>query len=325
MTTLSQGLTHRKRDHFALLLSILLLTVLVTGSQSARAQSESGNAAIEGIVLDSNGAAVSGASITVRNVETGLERTAVTGGNGRFNAPVLPVGRYTVKVAAKGFGSAERTEVGLRVGESTTVDFTLKPEALTEAVTVTPDPEGLDKQEGATSSVITPRTVQDLPIRGRNFAEFAQLTPSVVQESDRFGLVVAGQRSINSNVSIDGADFNDSLQGNQRGGNEGVFFFPQTAIREFQVVRSGATAEIGRTSAGFINAVTKSGTNDVRGEAFYFNRNRALTSPDAFGFKGNNQQNQFGGSIGGPIVRDKAFFFLAAETELFTHPLQRRL
>jgi hypothetical protein len=125
------------------------------------------------------------------------------------------------------------------------------------------------------------------------------LTPAVVQESDRNGLVVAGQRSINSNVAIDGADFNDALQGNQRGGNESVFFFPQTAVREFQVVRSGANAEVGRTNAGFVNVVTKSGTNDFRGEAFYFNRNKKLTSPDAFGQKLNNQQNQFGGSIGG--------------------------
>jgi hypothetical protein len=141
-----------------------------------------------------------------------------------------------------------------------------------------------------------------------------------MQESDRQGLVIAGQRSNNSNVAIDGADFNDSLQGNQRGGNEAVFFFPQTAIREFQVVRSGATAEVGRTNAGFVNAVTKSGTNDFHGETFYFNRNRAFTSPDAFGNKLDNQQNQFGGSAGGPIARDKAFFFFGIEQNFLRIP-----
>jgi hypothetical protein len=114
------------------------------------------------------------------------------------------------------------------VGETATVDFTLKPASVTEQVTVTSDPEGLDKEEGATGSTITPRAVQDLPARGRNFSEYVLLTPAVMQESDRQGLVIAGQRSINSNVAIDGADFNDSLQGNQRGGNESVFFFPQT-------------------------------------------------------------------------------------------------
>ncbi|HEU5238118.1 MAG TPA: hypothetical protein VFU37_13360, partial [Pyrinomonadaceae bacterium] len=169
-------------------------------------------------------------------------------------------------------------------------------------------------------SVITPCAVQDLPARGRNFSEYVLLTPAVMQESDRQGLVIAGQRSINSNVAIDGADFNDSLQGNQRGGNEAVFFFPQTAIREFQVVRSGATAEVGRTNAGFVNAVTKSGTNEFHGEGFFFNRNRAFTSPDAFGNKLNNKQNQFGGSVGGPLSHDRAFFFIGVEQNFLRIP-----
>src|SRR5262249_37065827 len=120
--------------------------------------------------------------------------------------------------------------------------------------------------------------------------------------------------------SIDGADFNDPLQGNQRGGNEGVFFFPQAAVEEFQVVRAGATASVGRTSAGFVNVVTKSGTNALHGEAFYFNRNRHLTSAAAVGRSLNNQQNQFGGSIGGPIAADRAHFFVAAEQNFLRVP-----
>ncbi len=283
-------------------------------------QSESGNAAIEGAVVDSNGAAISGATISVRNVDTGLTRTGTTAANGRFSVPVLPVGHYSVKVEAKGFGPAQRDQVTLRVGETTTADFALQPASVSEKLTITPDPEGIDKEEGATSSTITPRAIADLPARGRNFSEYVLLTPAVMQESDRQGLVIAGQRSINSNVAIDGADFNDSLQGNQRGGNESVFFFPQTAIREFQVVRSGATAEVGRTAAGFVNAVTKSGTNEVHGEGFYFNRNRKLTSPDAFGRKLNNKQNQFGGSIGGPLARDRAFFFIGIEQNFLRIP-----
>ncbi len=119
-------------------------------------------------------------------------------------------------------------------------------------------------------------------MRGRNFTEFLLLTPTAVQESDRFGIVIGGQRSINSNLALDGADFNDPLVGNQRGGNESSFFFPQAAVREFQVIRSGAGAEVGRTGAGFVNVVTRSGTNGSSGDAFYFNRNRHLTSPNAF-------------------------------------------
>ena len=297
-----------------------IISVLVISAFAVQAQSESGSSAIEGSVRDANGASIGGASINVRNVDTGLSRNATSGSNGDFNVPVLPVGHYTVKVEAKGFGPAERTDVTLRVGEAATVDFTLKPADVNEIVTVTTDPEGLDREENATSSTIPSRSVQDLPARGRNFSEYVLLTPAVMQESDRQGLVVAGQRSINSNVAVDGADFNDSLQGNQRGGNEAVFFFPQTAIREFQVVRSGATAEVGRTNAGFVNAVTKSGTNTVHGEGFFFNRNHALTSPDAFGNKLHNKQNQFGGSIGGPFKRDRAFFFFGIEQNFLQIP-----
>ncbi len=286
----------------------------------ALGQAGSGNAAAAGLVQDANGGAVAGATITIRNDETGLERTTMTGDDGRFSAPALPVGRYVVKADAAGFGAAERTGVTLRVGETTAVDFTLQPAAVNEKVEVTDDPEALDSEAAASASIITPRAVEDLPARGRNFTEYVQLTPAIQQEADRNGLVIAGQRSINSNVSIDGTDFNDSLQGNQRGGNEAVFFFPQTAVREFQVVRAGATSEVGRTSAGFVNVVTKSGTNDVRGEVFYFNRNRALTSPDAFGNKLNNKQNQFGGSIGGPLVRDRAFFFFGIEQNFLRIP-----
>jgi hypothetical protein len=293
---------------------------LAVESKLVQAQSESGSSAIEGSIRDANRAAIAGAAISVRNVDTGLTRNATSRSDGDFNVPVLPVGRYVVKVEAKGFGSAERTDVGLRVGAATTVDFTLKPADVSEQLTITPDPEVLDREENATASTINSRSVQDLPARGRNFSEYVLLTPAVMQESDRQGLVIAGQRSINSNVAVDGADFNDSLQGNQRGGNEAVFFFPQTAVREFQVVRSGATAEVGRTNAGFVNAVTKSGTNNLHGEGFFFNRNHTLTSPDAFGNKLHNKQNQFGGSVGGPLKRDRAFFFFGVEQNFLRIP-----
>jgi len=121
-------------------------------------------------------------------------------------------------------------------------------------------------------------------------------------------------------VALDGADFNDPLQGNQRGGNDPVFFFPLAAVREFQVVRSGLDAEVGRTNAGFVNAVTKSGTNDWHGEGFYMNRNEDLTSPDAFGNPALNMQHQFGGALGGHIKKDRTFFFVAAEQNFLNLP-----
>lgn len=285
----------------------------------ALGQSESGSAALEGTVKDQNGAVIQGASVVVKNSGTGLERTVAIDSAGRFSVSVLPVGAYTVTAKSQGFAEAPVTVV-LSVGETTPVDIVLAPQGTTVLVNVTGDIDLIDTETEAAGSTITPRLVSDLPVRGRNFTEFVQLTPGVVQESDRSGLVISGQRSINSNVAIDGADFNDALQGNQRGGNESVFFFPQTAVREFQVVRSGATAEVGRTGAGFVNVVTKSGTNDLRGEVFYFNRNKRFTSPDAFGQDLNNSQNQFGGSIGGPMIRDRIFFFLGIEQNYLRVP-----
>jgi hypothetical protein len=232
----------------------------------------------------------------------------------------MPVGTYWIQATAPGFATLQQEGVRLIVGATETVNFSLTIGKISETVTVTGARPLLDKDETATSSVIGNRAVSDLPIRGRDFTEFVQLTPAITQDSDRQGLVIAGQRSINSNIAIDGADFNDALQGNQRGGNDSVFFFPQAAVLEFQVVRSGASAEIGRTSSGFVNVVTKSGANDVRGEGFFYDRERSLTSPDAFGRKLNNQQSQFGGSVGGPLKHDRAFFFGAAEQSLLKIP-----
>jgi hypothetical protein len=293
--------------------------VICIFSVNVFAQSEAGSASLEGVVRDQNGAVVQGAAIKIKNTETGLERSAVTNTDGAFSASVLPVGNYTVTAESSGFQKLEQ-KIVLSVGETTPVEIVLFPQGATVQVTVTDSSDVIDTETAGAGSSIERGAIENLPIRGRNYTEFVQLTPAVVQEGDRSGLVIAGQRSINSNVALDGADFNDALQGNQRGGNEAVFFFPQTAIREFQVVRAGATAEVGRTNAGFVNAVTKSGTNETRGEVFYFNRNDRLTSADAFGNDGANNQNLFGGSIGGAIKKDKAFYFFGIEQNLLEIP-----
>lgn len=300
------------------IISSSLLAILL--SISVFAQSEAGSSSIEGTVTDANGAIVAGANVLVKNTETGLERNVVSNSDGRFFVTVLPVGTYTITVKSANFAEVKRENVRLNVGETSNINIALTPQNVTATVDINDSSELINTEEASTGGAIEQRSINDLPTRGRNYTEFVQLTPAVVQEGDRSGLVISGQRSINSNVAIDGADFNDSLQGSQRGGSEAVFFFPQTAIREFQVVRSGATAEVGRTNAGFVNAVTKSGTNEFRGEVFYFNRNDALTSADAFGNDGANKQNQFGGSVGGPIKKDRAFFFFGIEQNLLKIP-----
>ena len=298
---------------------VLFLVWLAVPCASSAAQSGSGTGALEGVVVDADAKPIPGVSIDIRDIDTAYARTVVTDERGRFVAPLMPVGVYLVEATLQGFAPTRRTGLTLTVGRTDSIELQLTVAGVSETVTVEAQ-ASIDTRGAAVASRIDLREIADLPVRGRNFTEFVQLTPAVVQESDRSGLVIGGQRSINSNIAIDGADFNDPLQGNQRGGNESSFFFPQSAVREFQVVRSGAGAETGRTSAGFVNVVTKSGTNAMHGEALYFNRNKQLTSANAFGRKLNNQQNQFGGGIGGPLVRDKAFFFGSFEQNFLRVP-----
>jgi carboxypeptidase family protein len=299
----------------------LLVVCLAALRAPLAAQSGSGAGTIEGVVLDPDSRPVAGVTVILRNEATGYQRTVETNGTGRFSAVAMPVGSYAVEAMAPRFATQRLSGVRLAVGATPSLTVKLGLAALTEQVTVSGEATRLDPTLPSTSTSINLKAVSDLPIRGRNFVEFALLTPNISQEANRNGLVVNGQRSINSNISIDGVDVNDSLQGNQRGGNDATYSFPQSAIREFQVVRTGAAAEVGRTNAGFVNVVTKSGTNIVGGEAFYANRNGTLTSRDAFGnSSANNSQHQTGGALGGPLKRDRLFFFGAVEKNLLTIP-----
>ncbi|MEP7038548.1 MAG: carboxypeptidase-like regulatory domain-containing protein, partial [Acidobacteriota bacterium] len=173
------------------------------------AQSENGSASLEGTVKDQNGAVIQGATVVVQNTGTNLERTVITNTNGTFTVNVLPVGTYNITTKSTGFGEMP-VQVTLKVGETTPIEIVLEPQSANVLVEVNADSQTIDTETQSTGTVISPRLVEDLPVRGRNFTEFVQLTPAVVQESDRNGLVIAGQRSINSNVAIDGADFNDA-------------------------------------------------------------------------------------------------------------------
>ncbi len=301
-------------------LRVLLVLVFLVSAALPLAAQENGASAITGALVDPADSAVAGATITVRNPSTGYLRTVVTDANGRFRLGSVPVGIYTVEATVAGFAPLSLPGVQLRVGEVPALTLKLSVGTVADTVAVSASAVLLDTTAQSAGTNIPLKAIDDLPVRGRAFTEFAQLTPALVQESDRSGMVISGQRSINSNVAIDGADFNDPLQGNQRGGNEAVFFFPQSAVNEFQVVRSGAGADIGRTAAGFVNVVTKSGTNKTRGDAFYYNRNRELTSADAFDQKLNNQQNQFGGSAGGALRVNQTFYFVAFEQNYLRVP-----
>jgi hypothetical protein len=310
--------------------SIVLLMLLF--AQAIFAQSDAGAGGLRGEISNADGTAAANAAITVRNAETGYVRELHTDGRGQFEAQALPVGRYFVQ-ASQGDFKTDEVEAIVTVGRSHTMVLSLKSanqdaggkEQTVQTQTMVMNTDSpIDTHDVSSSSSVYLRSITSAPIRGRAFPDFVQLTPDIYQESDRNGLVISGQRSINSYVALDGADFNDPLQGNQRGGNDPVFFFPLAAVREFQVVRSGLDAEVGRTNAGFVNAVTKSGTNDWHGEGFYMNRNSDFTSADAFGNPAVNMQHQFGGSVGGHLKKDRTFFFVAAEQNFLNIPFTVR-
>jgi hypothetical protein len=300
------------------ILGSLAVTLLLSAAVFAQSQATTG--LIQGTVLDQNGAVVAGASVTVKNVNTGFERTVSSNSDGFFSAPLLPLGRYSVTTTAQGFSKSILENVEVTLGQTISLKIDLKVGGAVETVDVSAEGEGVDTARTELATQINQRSVENLPINRRDFSRFALLTPgvSIVQGPDGDEITINGQKGIQNNLSIDGADANNPFFGEQRGGQRPAFTISLESVKEFQVVPVGASAEFGRSSGGFINVVTKSGTNEFSGAAFLFFRNQKLSSqnPDAVdaGLPVEDFSNyQFGGNVGGPIKRDRAFFFVAYE------------
>jgi hypothetical protein len=316
--------TPRRRVLFLLVVSALLVE-----ANAALAQSAASRGTISGTVTDPNGDVIPGAKVTIRNADLASERVVTTNDEGHFVSSLLPAGPYIIQVAAQGFALKKPVRVTLGVGSSVQVKLAMTVAGASQNVTVTgraPTVEGnttqpiANRTEPVVSNSLAGLTVTYLPNRDRDFSQFAQLAAGVEPAPNYSGLVIAGQRPDASTAAIDGADFHDPLQGGQRGTRDTSFFFPQTVVREFQIVRAGATAEVGDTNAGFINIVTKEGSNKLHGEAFYIGRPSPLSSADTFGHSIDNTQNEFGGSIGGPIKKNKIFYYVGAEQDYLNVP-----
>lgn len=302
---------------------VQLFTSIVVGCLlciSAFAQSQATTGLIQGTVVDQNNAVVPGASIVVKNTETGFERTVTSNSDGFFSAPLLPLGKYRVTADKEGFAQNILENVQVTIGQTLNLRVELGVGATVNTVDVSSEAESVDIARTELSTQINERSVENLPINRRDFSRFALLTPgvSIVQGPDGDEISINGQKGIQNNVSIDGSDANNPFFGEQRGGQRPAFTISLESVKEFQVVPVGASAEFGRSSGGFINVVTKSGTNEFAGSAFLFFRNQSLSSqnPDAVdaGLPTEDFQNfQFGGNVGGPIKRDRAFFFVAYE------------
>jgi hypothetical protein len=309
-----------------------LALALVLSARTLRAQATATTGQIEGTVSDATGAALPAVSVMARNAATGFERTAVSDATGFYRLSLLPLGTYEVSAQLQGFAGVKRSGLALRVGETLTAPFSLKVASVEESVTVTAEAPAVEVTRSLSANNVNQTAIESLPINGRRFQDFVLLTPGAVVENQRGGTAIGGQRGINASYAIDGADYDNPFFGGIKGGERSglAYTISQEAIQEFQVSNAGYNAEFGRSGGGVVNAVTKSGTNDIHGSLFYYFRNEGLTSdnPDALVSAGyapkspvDFKQQQFGASLGGPIQKDKAHFFVAYDQQLRTEPI----
>jgi hypothetical protein len=281
----------------------------------ASGQSQITTGVIQGTVTDPNGAVVPGASVEVKNLETNLVKSASTDDDGRFSFLQLPSGRYSLTVTKQGFSTLEQKSFPLTVGQTIALNLELPVAGLNSVVTINSIPT-VDTVKTESSTTINEQVVSNLPVLGRKFEDLLTLTPnvSIVQGPDGDEITFAGQRGVFNNVSLDGGDYNNGFFGEQAGGQRAAIDIPLDAIKEFQVIATGASAEFGRTAGGIVNVITKSGTNEFHGSLFHFQRLEALTANTSDGkpLTGFHRE-QFGGNVGGPIKQNKAFFFLSFE------------
>ncbi|HKS26676.1 MAG TPA: TonB-dependent receptor [Pyrinomonadaceae bacterium] len=311
---------------FSMLVSILVLSCVAAFAQS---QATTGN--IEGRVVDPNGAAIPNASVTAKNQQTGLEKTVVTDTEGNYRIILLPPGSYNVRTVAQGFAQSDLTGVVVTVGGKTPLEISVTVSGVVNQVEVTGELPVVETTRTSVSTTVNQKAIENLPVNGRNYLDFATLTPGVVRDVTREGdLSVGGQKGTLNNLQVDGTDNNNTFFG-QAFGRTGVrppYQFSEESVQEFQVNQNGFSAEFGRAGGAVINVVTRSGTNRFSGGVFEYFRDEALNA-NTTNLKATQAQagrlnkrppfqiNQFGGRLGGPIVKNRAFFF-------FTYDGQRQ-
>ncbi|MFQ5739267.1 MAG: carboxypeptidase regulatory-like domain-containing protein, partial [Acidobacteriota bacterium] len=300
----------------------LLVTVVVWGVLSGvlHAQAQINTADLAGVVKDQTGAVLPGVDLTVSNVRTGLSRSAISDDRGNYRFPLLPPGLYEVRAELPGFATKIYRDNTLTVGQSANLDILLEPAGTQTEIVVRTDVNIVEKERTVQASTINQLQIENLPINGRNFLDFALLTPGVSDKSTlataravqtpTSGLSFGGQDQRSNSLTIDGADNVDLISNSVRS------TLSQDAIQEFQINRNTFAAEFGRSRGGMINIVSKSGTNAFHGSGFFFFRDNSLDARNTFAFGPGGtpadpdfNRYQWGGTVGGPIVEDRTFFF----------------
>ncbi|KAF0249721.1 MAG: hypothetical protein FD167_882, partial [bacterium] len=294
------------------------LSIAIVLAMTAIAIAQQASGSIEGLVRDSTGAVLAGADVAVINTETGAVRMFVTNESGFYKVPSLPVGKYTVRVTVQGFAPKDLTNVILQVGSVAEVNVDLEVgNAGGETVVVTAEAPLVETTRTYVATTVDERSIKDLPVNGRNFLEFALLTPGVSSDPRGGDISFGGLRGTNNSLQIDGSDNNNTFFGQslgRTGSGRAPYQFSKDAVKEFQVNTNTYAAEYGRAGGAVINAVTKSGANQYHGGAFIFLRDRSLNAEEPFAKanrrpKARNRFYQFGGIASGPIKKDKAYFF----------------
>jgi len=306
--------------------SILISLMLAAFSSIALAQS---TATLQGSISDQSGAVVSGAKVTVRNQATGAERIAQTDSDGNYQVAALPPGVYRVEAQAQGFGPQTASDLTLEVGRIVVQNFQLKVGDMNQRVEVTADSQTVETSTITVGQVINQKTVQEIPLNGRHFVDLGLLIPGSVTPPQNgfltaplrgqgsFAFNTAGAREDTVNFMINGVNLNDMSQ------NQITFQPSINTVQEFKVDNSTYSAEYGRNSGAIVNIATRSGANQFHGETFEFLRNNALDARNFFDLADNNKdgnldkppfkRNQFGAAFGGPIIKEKTFFFFSYE------------
>ncbi|MGH9315063.1 MAG: TonB-dependent receptor [Vicinamibacterales bacterium] len=303
------------------LVRVASLVLVAASAASAAAQTRATTGDLAGRIADASQAVLPGVSVTATNADTGLVRTVTTDAQGRFLIPALPPGAYTVHAELAGFAPQTLERVLVTLGSAVDLDVTMTLASLSEAIVVQGESPMVDPHRTQVSTTIETTQIQHLPTNGRNFISFAAITPGVTLDrtpqqgaSATSGLTFAGQRARSNNITVDGLDNNDSVVGAVRA------VFSQEAVREFQVLTHSYSAEFGKASGGVVNIVTKSGTNTLAGTVFGFFRDESLNTKEHFEQfnpagdridreKASYGQRQFGGTFGGPLQKDRMFFF----------------
>ncbi len=309
----------------------LLLIAMLCGGAGAYGYGQSAvDGAIGGTVQDSSGLAIPKANVTIRNNSTNAEQVIVTDESGFFRAIHLQPSTYTVTVSAAGFQGYRSPEVIVEVGQLTDLSPKLPVGNAAETVEVTSEAPAINTTSPEFANVINQRTLQDLPVNNYRWSAYALLTPGVVADPSGFGLLsFRGQSTLMNNVTVDGADDNQAYFSEERGRTRAGYSTAKASIQEFQVNTSNYSVEYGRSAGGVVNSITKSGGNQFHGELYFFDRdaewagsvatttqNVQLTPGGPFvaqHFKPTDVRKQYGGAIGGPILRDKVFFFFAGD------------